>query len=171
MSEKPPGLPPGQSNCDDANLQIIRNAHAQMQKFVATIGNTVMACESGPLTLRAESAMMMNATLIKPVGLTVASPVLGQPDLAVHSKEAQAPNRPAFPYRLLTLFAKSKRDVARVGCINEQFERDFKLGPAWAHLWYWAETVQFLWPLFVRAIGRATKLAVVIDVLKRIFFG
>ena len=164
MSEKPPGLPPGQSNCDDANLQIIRNTHAQMKKFVATIGNTVMACESGPLTLRAESAMMVHATLIKPVGLTVASPVLGQPDLAVRSKDAQAPNG---LLEFLLLFCASQHELARFGDINELFEPECaRLGRARANWRYWAQALRILLSALARA---AMKLAVIIAALTRYF--
>lgn len=140
--------------------------------------NAVMACDTGTFTLTGGSAALLsalvaNATVLKPVGLTVASPVLGQPDLVVHSStDAQAPNPPPIPDFLFRLFAKSKRDQAAVGDINELYERDcVNFGRARAGRLYWAGTLRFLWPLLVRTISRAMKLAVIIDALKRYFLG
>ncbi len=71
---------------------------------------------------------------------------------------------------LLILFARSKRDLAAVGDINELFDLDCaKFGRARAHRRYWAQALRILLPLFVRAISRATKLAVIIEALKHYF--
>ena len=167
MSNKSPGLPPGGSNCDDAAAQI--NARAQRQEFVARTSNTVMTCESGPLTLRGQSAMMMDATVIEAVGLAgsrrIANPVLGQPDLVVHSSEdARA------PYRVLEFFLLllgSKYDLAHFGDIDEQFDSECaRFGRARANWRYWAKALGILLSALARA---AIKLAVIITALKRYF--
>ena len=105
--------------------------------------------------------------MTKAVGVAVVSPVLGQPDLVVHSKDAQAPNQ---LLEFLLLFAGSKRDLAAVGDINELFDIECaKFGRPRANRRYWAQALRILAPLLARAISRATKLAVIIAALKRYF--
>ena len=123
ISERPPGLPFG-NNCDDVSAQIRRSAHdAQWQRFLATgntlVGSPLPLIHSGAVALKGESAMVMNATIIKAEGATIirverpatVSPVLGQPDLAVHSKDVQAPNR------LLESLFVTARVPTRVGTL------------------------------------------------------
>jgi hypothetical protein len=171
MNEKrmPQGRPIGGSNWDQAATQIVRDTIAHRQNFLATVNNTMIA--SGPITLTAQSTTVANATVIKAQGVAAGRPLLGQPKLVVHSSEdAQAPNPPAIPDFLLVLFAKSKSDVAAVGDINERFNGDCrKFGSARARRRYWAETLQFLWPLLARTISRAMKLAVIVGAVKRYF--
>ena len=184
MSEKtkipdwPTGMPFG-GNCDEVAAQIVRDTIAHRQKFIATVNNTIMAADpgiftlkGGSATLKGESAMVANAAVLKPDGMATGSPVLGQPDLVVHcGDDTQAPNPPAIADFLLALFARSKRDVAAVGDINELFDRECaKYGRARANRWYWAKSLGFLLPLLARAISRATKLAILIGVLRRYFF-
>ena len=112
--------------------------------------------------------MMINAKVTKAVGVAVVSPVLGQPDLVVHSSEdARAPNR---VLELLLLLFGSQRELARFGDINELFELECaKFGRRRANWRYWAQVLRILLSLLARAISRAMKLAVIIAALKRYF--
>ena len=59
---------------------------------------------------------------------------------------------------LLTALATTPRANAMNGDLNEHFTRDCeKLGRRRAVRLYWARTLRSLWPLLVRAIGRAVK--------------
>ena len=82
--------------------------------------------------------MVMNATIIKAEGATIImkeagdlSPVLGQPDLAVHSKDVQAPNR---LLESLLLLLGSQRELARFGDINELFDSNRQVRSATSQL-------------------------------------
>jgi len=59
---------------------------------------------------------------------------------------------------LLTLCARKEHQKAALGDLNEKFERNcVQGGRARAIRLYWAEAVQSLLPLFVRAVGRFVK--------------
>jgi hypothetical protein len=78
-------------------------------------------------------------------------------------------NPPGLAEFLLMLFATRHRADYVVGDLNETFARECKeFGYNRAVRRYWAETLRSLWPLFVRAIGRALKWGVVIAAVRRI---
>jgi hypothetical protein len=137
----------------------------------------VMPCDTGAymlnggsVTFNGQSAMIANASVIK--AETFSSTVFFGPTVVVHSKDAQAPNPPPIPHDLLRPFARSKRDLAAIGDINELYDRDrARFGRARARRLYWAETLKFLWPLLGRAFSRVIKWAVIIDALKRHLLG
>jgi hypothetical protein len=64
---------------------------------------------------------------------------------------------------LLTAVATSSRAEAAVGDLNERFADECqKFGRRRAVRLYWARTLRSLWPLLVRAIGKALKWGAVI---------
>jgi hypothetical protein len=76
---------------------------------------------------------------------------------------------PAFPAFLLRLFAKSPKTAeGAVGDMHERYVRDYaKWGPRRANLYCWADTLNSLWPMLRRALGRVVKAAALIEVIKR----
>ena len=163
-------------NSDDVAAQIVRDTYAHRKKFIAAI------CTYNFIPLVLTDNFSVNVTLREGVDDVVVEETelltaqdmerAGQRALPTNHEDAQAPNPPRVPDFLLVLFAKSERSTAAVGCINELFSRECaKYGRARARRRYWAQTLKFLWPLFTRMIGRALKLAVIIDVIKRHFLG
>jgi hypothetical protein len=71
---------------------------------------------------------------------------------------------------LLTLFATSHHADAAIGDLNERFTDECeKLGRPRAVRLYRARTLQSLWPLLRRAIGKALKWGAVIAAVRRLF--
>jgi hypothetical protein len=77
---------------------------------------------------------------------------------------------PQIPEFLLQLCAQTKHQKAELGDLNETFNRNCaRWGRARATRLYWAEALQSLLPLLLRAIGRVVKWAAILDAIKRHF--
>jgi len=74
-----------------------------------------------------------------------------------------------FAEIVLSAFLKPSRADAVIGDLNERFAGDCKtLRPRRAVWLYWARTLQSLLPLLRRAIGKALKWSVVIEIWRRL---
>jgi len=81
------------------------------------------------------------------------------------SSEAEPPKIAEF---LLTALATTRAAEAMIGDLNERFADECKeLGQHRAVRLYWARTLRSLLPLLRRAIGKAVKWGVMIDMLRR----
>jgi predicted DNA-binding protein (UPF0251 family) len=88
----------------------------------------------------------------------------------VLSTKADNQNPPQLAELLLLLFAMTHHAEAQVGDLNERFTRDCEdIGRDRAVRLYWARTLRSLWPLLVRAIGKALKWGAVVAALRRLF--
>src|ERR1043166_121643 len=71
---------------------------------------------------------------------------------------------PCIPEFLLVLMATTAQREAAVGDLNEMFERDCETwGQSRAERLYWAGAIRSLWPLLLRAMGRAVKWATIVS--------
>jgi len=80
------------------------------------------------------------------------------------------PEPPKLAEFLLTALSSPSRGQSIVGDLNERFANECeKLGRRRAIRLYWARTVESLWPLLRRAIGKTLKLGAVIAAVRRLF--
>jgi hypothetical protein len=84
--------------------------------------------------------------------------------------EQSACDPPKTAEFLLTVLLKSSQVEGVKGDLREQFDSDCqRLGQRRAVWLYWRRTIESLWPLLRRAIGKAFKWGVLAAAVKRIF--
>jgi len=77
---------------------------------------------------------------------------------------------PMWAEFLLTMLLKPSHVEAVTGDLNERFTDECeKFGRLRAVRLYWARTLRSLWPMLVRAIGKALKWGAVIAAVRRMF--